>query len=232
MHIMTKVRHHIAAALPGFHAFTGCDNIGRFKGHGKLTCWKTLQKASSNIIEAFVQLGTTSIITPETRTLLEEFVCQLYLPGTTLKELSAVRWHMFKKSCAESEKLPPTSGSLGQHIKRSHYQAMIWNNDKVAKPEIPTPTDYGWTISSEPEAKNLYIPTITDLPPAPMAVLELVRCKCVKAKCRTARCSCRRAGVVCTEMCVCESSYDLCENMYRDTNREADDEDEDDDDDQ
>ena len=31
-----------AAALPGFHAFSGADVTGRFAGKGKLNCWKAL----------------------------------------------------------------------------------------------------------------------------------------------------------------------------------------------
>ena len=114
---------------------------------------------------------------------------------------------MFKKSFAEAEKLPPTKGALIQHIKRAHYQALVWYNDEIANPKLPNAIDYGWKIEN-----NLYTPVVTLLPPAPKAVLELVRCNCVKEMCRTARCSCKRANVVCTEMCICEASDEICEN--------------------
>ena len=64
------------------------------------------------------------------------------------------------------------------------------------------------------------------LPPAQKAVLELVRCKCVKQMCRTARCSCKRANVVWTEMCTCEASDDICENTQQSAASDSDDSDE------
>jgi hypothetical protein len=112
--IYDSIGERLAASLPGFHAFTGCDSTGHFAGKGKQACWKVLKKSTNNVIEAFIQLGTRCAISPEMEIALEQFVCQLYLPGTELCELSSVRWNMFKKSFAESEKL--------------HLQKELWNN--------------------------------------------------------------------------------------------------------
>ena len=62
---------------------------------------------------------------------------------------------MFKKSWPESEKLPPTTAALKQHIKCAHYQAMIWHNDHNPKPNLPSPEYHGWT-----KENNSYIPVI------------------------------------------------------------------------
>lgn len=218
--IYDGIGEHLAAALPGFHAFTGCDTTGHFAGKGKPTCWKALRKSTDNVLEAFVQLGTTDAVSPEVEIALERYVCQLYLPGTELCDISQLRWRMFKKSFAEAEKLPPTKGALAQHTKRAHYQAMVWNHDGIAKPDIPQPSQLGWTVEN-----SIYVPVITLLPPAPKAVLELVSCKCVKDMCRTARCSCKRANVVCTEMCTCEGSDDICLNTQQPPSSESDDSD-------
>lgn len=48
----------------------------------------------------------------------------------------------------------------------------------------------------------------SDLPPAPSAVIELVRCGCTISKCDTLACSCRRHELPCMELCVDE----VCEN--------------------
>ena len=125
-------------------------------GNGNHDVGELFKKSTDKIIEAFAQLGTTQTIPSEVEIALEQFVCQLYLSGTDLCELSSVRWHIFKKSCAESEKLSPTKGALVEHIKRAHYQAMVWYHDKVAKPDIPEPYDYGWTV-----ANSRYIPVRT-----------------------------------------------------------------------
>ena len=88
--IYDSIGERLAAALPGFHAFTGCDTTGRFAGKGKQRCWKCLKKCKDDVITAFSNLGTTAKISPEIERALEQFVCQLYLPGTTLSDLSAV----------------------------------------------------------------------------------------------------------------------------------------------
>ena len=46
----------VIAALPGFHAFTGCDITGRFAEKGK-SCWKVFVKARKGVIRAFSKLG-------------------------------------------------------------------------------------------------------------------------------------------------------------------------------
>ena len=50
---------------------------------------------------------------------------------------------VFKRKQAQAENLPPTKAALTHAIARAHYQAMIWYNDIVAFPEIPSPENYG-----------------------------------------------------------------------------------------
>jgi len=38
---------------------------------------------------------------------LEKFVCLLFAPRVTIKDLGQLRWHLFRKNKAETEKLPP-----------------------------------------------------------------------------------------------------------------------------
>ena len=42
------------------------------------------------------------------------------------------------------EALPPTSNSLCQHIRRRHYQTMVWKQAIEPNPELPTPDTLGW----------------------------------------------------------------------------------------
>ena len=44
---------------------------------------------------------------------------------------------------------------------------------------------------------------MTQLQPAPDAVLHLVKCGCIKSRCSTNRCQCRKAGLNCTDLCSC-----------------------------
>lgn len=118
---------------------------------------------------------------------LEEFVCLLFAPKINIKDVGELRWHLFRKNQAETEKLPPTKAALNQHILRAHYQAMVWLFADTANPNLPPPTNYGWN-----EEGGDYVPKVSDLPPAPSAVIELVKCGCRKSLCPTRSCSCKK----------------------------------------
>ena len=46
------------SALLGFHAFSGCDQTGTFRGKTKLSCWSAFQKADAEVQRALGNLGT------------------------------------------------------------------------------------------------------------------------------------------------------------------------------
>ena len=129
-----------------FHALTGADNTGSFAGKGKATCWKIFRDASDKIINALTNLGTNENSSEEILAGTEQFVCQLYIPKTKMSKVKDLRWWLFKKRQAQSERLPPTEDALHSAILRSHYQMIVWNNDKVANPELPSPGNYGWNM--------------------------------------------------------------------------------------
>lgn len=133
-----------AAALPAFHAFTGADNTGSFSGKGKLTCWKAFSNVKDEVIQAFIKLGTTEYPDEDTIKGLEEYVCKLYDLKTSITSVTKLRWHLFKKKQAQSDRLPPTYSSLREAILRAHYQSMVWENDNRPNPLLPSPDTYGW----------------------------------------------------------------------------------------
>ena len=47
-------------ALPGFHAFTGCDQIGKFRGFSKETCWKTFIDSREVVGKSFQELCSSN----------------------------------------------------------------------------------------------------------------------------------------------------------------------------
>lgn len=218
-----------AAALPGLHALSGADNTGSFAGKGKLAFWKAFQNASDAIVCALTSLGTTALPTDDTIRAIEEFICTVYLPHTTIVTVEKLRWWMFSKKQSQSERLPPSQDALHQAILRAHYQAMMWCNDITPNPDIPPPNAYGWTLEV-----GTWVPIMTTQPPAPKAVLTLVKCNCSKSRCQTNRCTCRKAAMNCTDMCGCSELDKDCYNMAQgqepddddDTDDEADDLDE------
>jgi len=114
-----------AKALPGLHAFSGADNIGRFARIGKPTLFKLFMEAK-NVIEALCTLCDEVDVSEDLQLTLAKFVCTAYRPkGTQLSSISELRWHLFCKYMTESEMLPPNLGALKQLILRARVQATV-----------------------------------------------------------------------------------------------------------
>lgn len=56
-------------------------------------------------------------------------------------------------------------------------------------------------------------PVMTTLPPAPGAIIQLIRYRCGKNRCTTNRCNCRKAQLNCTDLCGCSDGADSCANQ-------------------
>ena len=201
---------HRSMALPGVHAITGCDTTGQISGVGKKSALKVLMKAPAHIIDALGQIGIGDDPSPETIQCCEEFCCMLLsTKQVSAKEAADLRWKKFKTMSPTQgvEKLPPTSGAWKQHTLRAHLQANLWAQDMILQPKIPDPCKLGW----EKEGDG-YIPVLSDVQPAPTAVVELLRCNCGVSMC-AGRCTCKKNHLACTDLCKCEASEDCC-NMH------------------
>ena len=100
-------------ALPTFHALTGADNKGSFSNKGKPTCWSVF-KVSEYVIRALSQLGTSDLLRSETQEAVEKLVYQFFLPKTNISTVKALRWWLFTKKHAKSERLQPTLAASHQ----------------------------------------------------------------------------------------------------------------------
>ena len=101
-------------------------------------------EADDEITDCVSLLGRkASISSDDTMALIKKLVCQLYLPKTEISSVSEVRWWLFRKKQAQSERLPPSQATLRQAILRAHHQALVWNNDVVANPTLPSPENDG-----------------------------------------------------------------------------------------
>ena len=127
---------------------------------------------------------------------LERFVCKTYAPnGST--NLAELRWELFQLRNLEGEMLPPTLATIFPHIQRANFVTKRDKSYITPKPELPNIEDNGWNLNEDDE----YQPIHCILPPAPTAVVELVKCGC-KIKC-TGRCSCQKNKLPCTALCKC-----------------------------
>mgnify|MGYP000084937868 FL=1 len=142
-----------------------------------MACWKVFNRADEDVITALANLGTTEYPDEDTIQGVENFVCHLYQPNTSIYKVNELRWSLFKKKQAQSERLQPTHGALREAILRAHYLTMVWNNDEVPNPNIPSPENYGWK-----KDKDEWLPVMATTPPAPDAIIGMVKCGCVKQR--------------------------------------------------
>ena len=208
-----------AAALPGFHCLTGCDTCGHIRGKSKKAAFVVFSTSPAEVITALAHLGTGDIPSASVVSGCEEFLCRLFSTKKEVETTSAkLRWKRFKNKPAKQgiDNIPPTSGTWYQHILRAHMQAYIWNQDLVLHPEFPDPITLGWAQ----DVDRSFVPVLSLVPPAPTAVIELVRCGCGVSNC-SRRCTCRQNNLVCTEMCNCGADED-CANTAQQNNEHDD----------
>ena len=193
-------------ALIGLHNFTGADWGGKFVGLSKKTWVSTFLSldVDDDIIESFTSLGVNDFSDldmvdsnfPPHLFPLERFVCMAYSPtGRTI--LSHLRWDMFSSRNLEGELLPPTKATLFQHIKRANFVAMRDKSYSVSKPHLPSMERNGWQL----KAGGGIEPVRCMVPPAPSAVLELIKCGCKKTC--SGNCKCAKNNLPCTPLCKC-----------------------------
>ena len=182
---------------------------------------KIFSQATDEVPCALSNLGIGEMPDDHSLTVIEKFVSLLFQPNTAISDVEPLRWWLFKTKQAQSEKLPPTKDDLRQAILMSHFQMVVWNNNRVPNLIIPSPGNYGWKIEGDH-----WVPVMTTKLPAPDAVIHLVKCGCMKIDCATGRCSCRVAGLSCTKLCSCSDSDQDCVNCELLSQAHEDDEDE------
>lgn len=198
--LSSKLGSAVCGALPGLHSFTGCDTNSAFAGKGKKKAFDFVV-SKSMFCEAMHNIGSSIPVSDDALHDAERFVCALYgMPGEAVDE---VRYKFFCGKNPPSQLLPPCSDALGKHTTRANYQAFVWRSSLEAKPDIPSPHGHGWIITNE----DISIDWM-DLPPAPKAILELLKCGCTTG-CSGNRCTCFKNRMPCTDCCGCS---DACEN--------------------
>lgn len=196
-----------AEALVGLHSISGADITGSFHKKGKLSFWKPFMTADNNVLHALANLGKTEVVSDDVMMGIERFLCKVYVPSTTITTIGELRWWLFTQKQVVGENLPPTKSSLRLAVLRAHLQAMEWHQCDQRHPSLPNPTQFGWQHED-----GQLVPITCNNTPAPQAILELVKCSCVKTRCQSVRCKCSTNSLPCTEMCSCGGDEDLCGN--------------------
>lgn len=188
-----------AKALSFFHAFTGCDTVSCFVGHGKLGAWEAWN-SFPDVTQVFEELGNVpSQVSEQYLDTLERFVVILYDRTSTCTQVNSARKYLFTKKRRTMERIPPTKEALRQHVLRAAYQAgHVWGQTCVLQPHLPPPEEWGWMKSED----GSFTPFWTTLPQVSESSKELIRCGCLTG-CTNRRCKCVRHELLCTELCEC-----------------------------
>ena len=214
--VVDRVRclgHEKSLAMVGLHTLTGEDHGNKFVGITKSTWCKMFfgdLQSDDPIVEALGNLGslTTDQCTmtendfPTHLKPLEKFICMGYDKSGpfTIPEL---RWKLWSRKEKEAENLPPTRQTLAPLFQRTNRVGSVYKSYTQTHPALPELSSTGgWTRDA---ITNTFLPVYCLAPPAPKAVLELVKCGC-KTGCERATCSCFKNNIPCTTLCQCSEA--------------------------
>ncbi len=204
--IWAQLGERKANALPALHAFSGADTTGRFSRVGKVKWFKLYLCLEDNVVDALQTLLDSDAIADQSMDRLAEFVCRAYAPkGINITCIPELRWYLFCKTMAESEKLP-SNISVHSDNMLAGFTCNPEYGVKQLLQSMCTPIQIGHGYYQDNDG-NIH-PHTSDVAPAPTAVVEMVRCQC-KTNCATQRCSCKRNYLSCTDLCQCSTD---CEN--------------------
>ena len=189
-------------ALPGFHAFTGCDTTSSFFGKGKKSAF-SVWKSHSKFDCAFSIMSNRQPNENEIRTvypLIQQFVCMLY-GADDMADVDDTRLDMLLHKGKDFDNMPPSCDALYQHTLRSVYQSgYIWGCMFDATFEEGDVENFG-----RKKVGGSLITLYTTLPIISRDLRELSICKCTTGKC-TGNCKCRKGDPPqpCTSLCGCK----------------------------
>lgn len=169
-------------ALPGYHAFTGCDYTASFMNKGKKRPLDLMLKREL-FTDAFRSLGEEENVSEDTCAALEIYVCALYGKHKQVK-VDKARYLIFQQRYAPKKKsdplerikginpssIPPCCAVLMNKIKRANLVTTIWKNAALANPSTLNPESNGWFVDDGYYAIRWY--DGNQVPQSVSAVLE------------------------------------------------------------
>ena len=197
---MKEIKKHlgedVCRHLLYIHALLWCNSTSSVYSIGKGTSLKKYVNSEYFRQQALVFDNLAS--TPEeVKNAGENALVCIYggKPGQTLDQLRYQRYLeklASKSKSVQAQSLPPTSSAAKYHSLRVYLQIREWKDStKGINYE-----EWGWKLALE----HQLTPVMTDLPPAPHSILQIVRCNCSQ-DCSTLRCSCRKNNLQCTTAC-------------------------------
>jgi len=153
--IATQIGYQLCKALPGFHAYTGCDYTAAFIRKGKKRPLAIAEK-DEQYLDALYALASGPV-DDATCKVIEEFTGKMY--GAKKKTpLNKHRYLIFEKTFGpkngkqpfaklkglDASSIPPSESVVRQKIHRSNFVAMMWHaaGDNL----LPKEPQHGWEL--------------------------------------------------------------------------------------
>lgn len=180
--LATTLGNLMCRALPGFHAYTGCDFTASFYRKGKIQPFKQLQK-NPQAQQVFADLNKIEeIYNFKSMDILQEYTCRLYgiscinvndarllIFQDKFKSTSVAEYFMKNIRKFDSTQIPPCWKSLKQKILRTIYVTSMWQNATEANNLKFAPEQCGWEVND-----NKIEPLWFEGEPTPLLVEEIV----------------------------------------------------------
>ena len=98
-HFISKLNESHVRGMIGFHAFTGCDQIGKYNGISKARLVKMYLSSTTDEVHCFEMLGQDNLLSHDMDTLndgLSKFLTKAYTTqGITAANIGELRWQLF-----------------------------------------------------------------------------------------------------------------------------------------
>ncbi|KAJ8031889.1 hypothetical protein HOLleu_25241 [Holothuria leucospilota] len=156
----------LAAAIPGLHAFTGCDFTASFYRKGKVKPLEVLQKdTTGTLIQFFSKL---SFRDEPDQSKAEEFICSLYGMKEDVKTVNEARYVKLHEMTGKLKQenvitsvrkvdcalLPPCANTVHNKLRRAHFISILWGSADSPHPGHGLdPLNFGWK-----EKNGFYVP--------------------------------------------------------------------------
>ena len=180
IHILAEILGcRVCSTMIALHHLTGCDSTSKFGGKSS-----ALKPNAAHYLQNFGKDPNNTNLE-----MAEEFLVNVYKPGTKCKTLDELRYHLYHHGKKTILNLPPTSRAIG-HIHRAFFGT--YRQLHCLDRQQLYPQNFGYTESDgNLQPDRLLIPDNFPMP-------------CTCTSCSTVFCSCRKLGIACCPYCKCK----------------------------
>ena len=196
------------------HTILGCDTTSRVHGIGKGASLKKF--LFSHYFRAQAQVFNNISASKKDVVAAGEKALVCLYNGKSDEGLDSLRYRRYCEkvvtniSRVQPQSLTPTSAAAMYHSLRVYFQVQQWKGAA----ETMSTEEWRWKACD-----GLFLPVLTHLPPAPEAILRIIRCNC-STDCSSLKCSCRKHNLECSAACgQCRGSG--CTNSIRPDDSES-----------